>query len=74
MTARWGRQAGVPDCVPHRFRHTFATSLLRQGVDIGVIQRLLKHADIKSTMLYTNVSDPLLSAAILRLPSWAPKS
>jgi site-specific recombinase XerD len=39
-----------------------------------VIQRLLNHADIKSTRLYTKVSDPLLSAAILRLPSWGLKS
>ena len=29
MTARWGERAGVPDCTPHRFRHTFATRLLR---------------------------------------------
>jgi integrase/recombinase XerD len=73
MTARWGQRAGVPACVPHRFRHSFATDLLAQGVGIRVIQELLAHADIKSTMLYTKVSDPQMSAAILRLPTWGPR-
>jgi len=69
MARRWGQAAGVPDCAPHRWRHSFATELLRQGVDIRDIQKLLAHADIKSTMLYTKVEDPLLRGAILRLPT-----
>lgn len=66
---RWGRSAQVPQCLPHRFRHTFATELLRQGTDIRVIQKLLAHRDIKTTMLYTKVFDSQLSAAVLKLPS-----
>ncbi|MBI3624824.1 MAG: tyrosine-type recombinase/integrase [Candidatus Rokubacteria bacterium] len=74
MTHRWGRLTGVPDCTPHRFRHTFATDLLRQGTDVRVIQRLLSHANINTTMLYTRVTDQQASQAILKLPAWAPPS
>src|SRR6266508_3107098 len=40
LTHEWGERAQVPDCLPHRFRHTFATDLLPQGTDIRVIQTL----------------------------------
>lgn len=51
-------------------KNTFATDLLRQRVDIRVIQRLLAHAEIKTTMLYTQATDRQAGDAILRLPSW----
>jgi site-specific recombinase XerD len=68
MTHRWGEAASVADCLPHRFRHTFATGLLRSGVDIRVIKEALGHEDIKSTVIYTEVTDQALEAAMLRLP------
>ena len=49
---------------PHMFRHTTATTLLDQGVDIRHVQKLLGHSDISTTILYTHVSDTGLRNAL----------
>lgn len=49
---------------PHRWRHTFATELLRSGVDVHVVQRLLGHVSIASTVGYTHLSLDDLAATI----------
>src|ERR1017187_7130171 len=42
---------------PHRWRHTYATSLLRHGEDIHVARRLLGHSNIATTIRYLHLSD-----------------
>ncbi|MDX8355871.1 tyrosine-type recombinase/integrase [Cognatiyoonia sp. IB215182] len=53
-----------PHLTPHRFRHSAATLLIEEGVDIRLVQRLLGHASIATTEIYTKVSDNSLSSAV----------
>lgn len=51
---------------PHMFRHTAATMLLEEGVDIRFVQKLLGHASILTTQMYTHVNDAALTKALKR--------
>lgn len=48
----------------HTFRHSFATHMLEDGVNIRVVQDLMGHADVKTTEIYTHVMEKNISATI----------
>jgi site-specific recombinase XerD len=47
----------------HTLRHSYATHLLEQGVDLRIIQQILGHATPQTTMLYTQLTAPALKPA-----------
>lgn len=57
VVQRAANRAGVtkPVCI-HSFRHAFATHLLEQGANLKVIQRLLGHTSMRSTMIYLHLA------------------
>lgn len=57
IIAQFRRDAGIERHVtPHMLRHTVATLLLRNGVDIRVVQEFLGHASIATTQRYTHIA------------------
>lgn len=55
-------KAGIKKTVGiHSLRHSYATHLLEYGTDISLIQKLLGHNDIKTTLVYTNVANNQLT-------------
>ncbi len=64
---KYARKAGITKTVtPHVLRHTFATTLLKQGADIRIIQQLLGHASVATTQIYTHLDDRALREAYQR--------
>jgi len=47
---------GVHKANPHRFRHTFATDMVRAGVSLPALMRLMGHANIQTTLIYVEVT------------------
>jgi integrase/recombinase XerD len=57
MVNSYAKAAGVESHItPHMFRHTFATALLDEDVNIRYIQQLLGHSSIVTTQIYTHIS------------------
>lgn len=61
MIKRYALQAGLPiTTTPHVMRHSFATDLLSQGVDLRTIQEFLGHKSITATQIYAHVTSKKL--------------
>lgn len=50
-------ESGVENIIPHRFRHTMATTAINRGMPIESIQSILGHSQLETTMHYAHVSD-----------------
>ncbi len=50
------RTSGISHAHPHRFRHTFASDMVRAGVSLPALMHLMGHAHISTTMIYVQIS------------------
>ena len=61
------KRAGLGKVTWHMFRHTFASRLTRDGVDIVTVKELLGHSNITTTMRYAHSNDDAKRRAVQRL-------
>ena len=66
---RWALAAGISKHVTfHTGRHTFAVSLITQGVDIYTLSKLMGHSEVKTTQVYADIIDSVRKEAMHKIP------
>ena len=66
---RWALAAGISKHVTfHTGRHTFAVSLITQGVDIYTVSKLMGHSEVKTTQVYADIIDSVRKEAMHKIP------
>jgi site-specific recombinase XerD len=59
----FGEVAGVTDCHPHRFRHTFAVLFLRNGGNVYALQQIMGHETLDTIRIYLKIAEADINAA-----------
>ncbi len=63
MIRELGKNAGVPNCHPHRFRRTAGTIALNRGMPLEQVQQMLGHEDIATTTIYARSEEKNVKAS-----------
>ena len=67
VVKKYTKMAGLPVMTsPHTLRHSYATDLLTQGVDLRLVQEFLWHRNIITTQIYTHVTNKKLRDVYLK--------
>jgi len=65
MVKRYAAKAGINKNIsPHTLRHSFATDLYRETSKIRLVQKVLGHSDLSTTMIYTHIFDEEVESAL----------
>jgi site-specific recombinase XerD len=68
LVNRIGDRAGVSNAHPHRLRHTFAVTFLRNGGNVKTLQELLGHESLEMVMLYVKLAEQDIDGAVKHSP------